>query len=812
MQGFVLHRSAIIQPRLFTLFQVFLFLVSFTATLGHCLPQKLPPCTGASQYRQGSNCQPREELGQYKYILKKRNDDGDEDVEVEGDNELPNDSDRLSPPREAWFLAASDSDPLFASFKRGEKLAAGENKPRPDGAAVKKDDRDPTKILAGDPKLGYIMDKNSQEQIALPEAVGLFLEQLPEWKKTSDKKSYYDYELVSRKQPKSRMAFQVSVLNKQIIVNWKGPEKGWDTAGKGYAEIEVDYAGLLFIGWRNAAGLQENNGENLRLMEAMKLFPLESIVVTKLQNPNTIKVLERVKQEEDLEGDDIFVLKPEHALSEEPGELFIALLGVPEIGAVQELLSRWPNIFESKVISMIAFYLQESESGVMEATIYIGIQKERYEAEVDVATLEEPINTSFIVPETEVVVEAELRSRTNDLVFFPGIQYFGMMVPLGGRSYVDSFSGESITRAVFRQSTARLTVAGESRAMHLDISSSLTLKAIVIESMAPEDLHLRPGVFSRCIYEAWRRQAGFGLVRILAFLELSPAAILILRELYQDNPTTRPSDRILATNEETWRRMGRPGGDDWETVSKINSAIIIRLRETVEYGSVLHLLLSADFMAEQGWAIDLDAIEIGVKPRPKGTSADDYAILFRFFNPHEGLDAEKGEKRVREIVKLWRSATGQPDDESNEDQPSDKGNEDQPSDKSNEDQHPKKKTKLSPSKDQSMRAMTNLDLKLLDDYADYLKVDTSEDIEFMDAQVQILLEETFWGNKPAKPAPLFDAEYILQDKIGDDSIGLGNVYPSEIDFVWGDEPEEGEIIEENAKHPPKDDGTGRGDT
>ncbi|KAK6513093.1 hypothetical protein TWF506_009259 [Arthrobotrys conoides] len=225
------------------------------------------------------------------------------------------------------------------------------------------------------------------------------------------------------------------------------------------------------------------------------------------------------------------------------------------------------------------------------------------------------------------------RGSSPDLTFFPDLGTFGVSTSFVMGECIDLVSNEKmeLLQPSFRQS--RYSWAGERpiSQVELEVSTSSILKTMVVLSKPVARSLYGPKYFAEGIYSAWKQERGLGLMRKMAFLHLSSESTEVIEKIYAMNKVDKSKGLLLPVKEDTWDRLGRPGGENWKPIHEVNQNIFRQLREAPEYGSLFEVLRDAQVKSEQGWLLEVDSLEIGLRSKIGDESG--YTMLFRLAEP-----------------------------------------------------------------------------------------------------------------------------------------------------------------------------------
>ncbi|RVD89603.1 uncharacterized protein DFL_000605 [Arthrobotrys flagrans] len=435
---------------------------------------------------------------------------------------------------------------------------------------------------------------------------------------------------------------RVSIPEGHMIVDWKGPNAGWTRRTEEYDIFETDYHKFSFLSWgvmrsktMAADGSKDLNDPNYQLF---------FITIVNLRNSGTIKVLAEVLRRRNFDFDDPFEIRAPDSTSDPFNfVLWTALLGTPEIGAVQEMLNDWPYQFSGSIIHAIRFHLQQVGSTTeLEATISVSIGPPQ------------PYSENAGATEISFSVGVSIKDSSTDLVAYPGEEIFRgsssrvfrlnhIEVPpddggaLPGKMRARVVGDASFKRLIFEWLKDETFEAGR-----IEAFISGPEQHLVIDSELPD---ISSKSIRDIVYQIWDRGVGSNSrLSYITFMRLTSKTVGIVREIFRVkkvNPEDGAALTIWPSRKLWMENVGvlLPQGEKWLD-EKVDANVFKELLpKSLEYSAVRDILARKKMWWQLGRPI-IEAIEIGHRERRTDSGRERvFAILIRLEHP-VGLDRD----------------------------------------------------------------------------------------------------------------------------------------------------------------------------
>ncbi|KAF3223041.1 hypothetical protein TWF679_004240 [Orbilia oligospora] len=426
---------------------------------------------------------------------------------------------------------------------------------------------------------------------------------------------------------------QVSVLENHMIVNWKGPKGGWESKTKEYDQFENEYYKLLFLSWKGmrSKAMAADGSKSLQDPNYQLLW----VTIVEIRNLDTIKVFADILRRRNLVFDDPFEIYAPEAANGIDFVLWTALLGTPEIGAVQEMLAGWAYQFNGFKIHAIHFSLEEVASSTeLQAKVSVSIRPAAAQAKPDGS---EATEISF--PIGVVIKDSSTTLRT-----YPGEEKFRESSPRVirpedieiNRNVKNSASGRKGARMVdnpsFKGLTFELFSGGPFPIGKVEAYVSGLEQHLVIDSELPD---INSQNTRDVLYQIWDTGIGSNsCLSYITFLRLTPKTMEVAREIFEIKKVNLTDGEVLTIwpSKKLWEETNRNSLDQGEVWldEKIDAKFIKKLLLlTLEYSAVTGLLAHRLMWWQLGRPI-IQNIKIGYQKR--GTDSDDegrFSILIQ---------------------------------------------------------------------------------------------------------------------------------------------------------------------------------------
>ncbi|KAK6513098.1 hypothetical protein TWF506_009264 [Arthrobotrys conoides] len=414
---------------------------------------------------------------------------------------------------------------------------------------------------------------------------------------------------------------QVSVLENHVIVNWGGPRGGWISRDEGYDIFENLYSKILFVSWgvMKSKVRAADQSQNLQVPN----YQLFWVTIAELRNPNTIKVLAEVLRRQNLDFDDMFEIYAPEVANQADFALWTALLGTPEIGMVQEMLTGWTYQLNGFRINAIRFHLTAIASSMdPEAIISMSIGP----PEPNPQNTEATARISFSV-------ELALKGTSTTLSTYPGGAIFRdspswavrpqyIKVPRNDDSSVSGKGkGLVVENASFQRLAFEWYLHGSFEAGRIGAYISGPEQHLVVDSILPD---LNPQNVRDILYQLWDQGIGSNsCLSYITFMRLTPKTVEAVREIFklkrielEDRVvlTIWSSKKVMEESKGDWRRQD----ESWED-EKVGKGVMAELlSKSLEYLAVKGLLSHRLMWSQLGRPI-LQSIKIGYQQQETGS-------------------------------------------------------------------------------------------------------------------------------------------------------------------------------------------------
>ncbi|KAK6346607.1 hypothetical protein TWF696_006728 [Orbilia brochopaga] len=187
--------------------------------------------------------------------------------------------------------------------------------------------------------------------------------------------SYLKMRVEFGEEPPALAYLMASKPDGHLVVYWHGPGGGWTRRQASYSALEIDYGSLMREAWTIAPSYDD----------APSAASLRYVTLTELRNPDTIWILETILSMLSLEEYESALIYPPKE-SDRDGiqyQMWTALLGTPEIGAIQQMLNLYPYQFGFSSISLIEFQLSDISSKrkkITEANVLVSLNVQKLDS------------------------------------------------------------------------------------------------------------------------------------------------------------------------------------------------------------------------------------------------------------------------------------------------------------------------------------------------------------------------------------------------------------------------------------------------
>ncbi|KAK6337098.1 hypothetical protein TWF718_009884 [Orbilia javanica] len=427
----------------------------------------------------------------------------------------------------------------------------------------------------------------------------------------------------------ARATVRASIYERHIIVEWEGQAGGWMDRTKEYDTFEIDYHKVLFSSW-DMARVKAMTADGSKNIYDPR-YQLDFITIARIRNPDTVRILAEILRRRNLVFDDLFEI---HAVDSIRGSrnfiLWAALIGTPEIGAVLEMLSDWPDQFRRSVLHAVRFHLQTIGSGTeLEGTISVSIAPP-------------PVNRGITgTAEVKVFVDVGLIEISQDVVTYPGAEAFGSLSSWVTRlDHIEFRRGDSrkepgeeksraVENASFRKLSFEWLFLGQAFTGKIETYVSGQEQHLVISSELP---HLHPEAVRDILYQIWNRGVGSNSpLSYITFLRLTPKSVEIAREIFQAKDVGLEDGAVLTIwpSRNQWEggiEILNRQDNEWEDEKTDMRIFKETLSECLEYLALRAILTNKAMW----WWLGRPAIQaVEISYRTRGSSPD--GVVFAMF-------------------------------------------------------------------------------------------------------------------------------------------------------------------------------------
>ncbi|KAK6346811.1 hypothetical protein TWF696_006919 [Orbilia brochopaga] len=462
--------------------------------------------------------------------------------------------------------------------RRGAELIKGIPKSRDPGYPYNEPDRK-TIERQYNPRMGL-------EPLVCPARVKIFLERMGSKSILGNPKpSYQNVEINSR----TISAGTIHILSSE-------PDQHFIFSADGLEHEEDWHALMQIYWWRRSQNIDIDSPRPLRYITAQ------------VKDKNSIVVLEMVLAKASLQpNEETFYAYEEDEFEEDADnkssyEIWSALLGVPEIGAIQRMLNEYYRFFGMRSILSI---------GVQVNNVPDGSQGER-DAMV-LVTLEDPViaeGNKYISHGPRSIVSVAIISEPAALVEFGGFQIFDWRDSTPYR--VDILKYEKVAfQWLLSDDKDPFAVDVDQGNFHAHFSTMGG--TIILENTSPRDDRR---FFGNLIYEMWRHKRGASPLQYIFFLDPSAESVRIITEAYEAKRVEVDDPMILWASRQAWEVHNLLSEATYsDNQQKIDAHFFKRLLLALEVGAVGHMALDPDQWRALG-SPHFISVEVAPSARP----------------------------------------------------------------------------------------------------------------------------------------------------------------------------------------------------
>ncbi|KAK6507865.1 hypothetical protein TWF481_006287 [Arthrobotrys musiformis] len=512
-------------------------------------------------------------------------------------------------------------------------------------------------------------EPSAQSADACPSWIQIFLFRFGMADALADEDNLYSYFVLTPKVPEldgSWAEFYVSVESKHLIVSWHGVGNGGRNKN-----FEADYSSLILALWLRVVDSTQRTGGLIGVPD----YPLSHITVYGIKTPETIEILSDIQNQwpGNINNFGGFWIDVPSILDRKSSDarLWATLIGIPEIGAIEQMLSdrTTRNYFlernKIKLVKSIRFSVEPGREGEgPQATILVtigpsyspgapGNNQEGLGKLGDIFAGLSPNSPGYIQDHDPELVQASAKvilvETSIDLTSYPGKVIFeGSTLEPIEIDYPTGSKRKSESARTYRMSKWHLTTNSESFE-HSEIrafTSGPEAHLVLENSIQTEEKE----TLADFLYSCWIESQGSQGLRDITFLQLSPATESLIHKAYEEKKLDTSTGNILILwGRGPLRRAFSPGPDGEPSPEAIlNDNLLRQFSETLEYGAVLKMILERERYTALPAGLEVRSLEIGDRERSKKSkgkekggksSSSDFAILVRLGRAQDNAEA-----------------------------------------------------------------------------------------------------------------------------------------------------------------------------
>ncbi|KAF3279173.1 hypothetical protein TWF970_004277 [Orbilia oligospora] len=324
--------------------------------------------------------------------------------------------------------------------------------------------------------------------------------------------------------------------------------------------------------------------------------------------------------------------------------IWAALIGIPEIGAIERMLNKWSTFFPPRYqIQFIRFNTHTTLDGNREAILSVNLRSGPDTSKYDTA--------ESLAESTQVMI---LENDTTEFGNYPAIEIFEastleLIVP-GPAIGAGSKRKAELPVPTYRMSKWLLvTSLGNPENFEIQIStSSRESHLVMLDSIGTEQQQ----IVADFLYLSWIQTQGTQDLRDITFLQLSPNTEALIHLLATELKVDISKQSVfILWGRGHWRRTLREKSTAKPSPERrINDNVLRRFSQTVEYGAVLKMILQQQRYPGVSPGFGLRSIEIGDGTefkRSKGLGSGDnrppatkFAMLIRLERSQDAVEDE----------------------------------------------------------------------------------------------------------------------------------------------------------------------------
>ncbi|EPS41113.1 hypothetical protein H072_4952 [Dactylellina haptotyla CBS 200.50] len=412
-----------------------------------------------------------------------------------------------------------------------------------------------------------------------------------------------------------------SVKDRHIVASWK------DT------NLWYEYQNLLFLAWGVARTKYSKDNPGTDRADLMPKF----VTIMDLQNEETFKILRRAEEEYLVETGDLFELNlPKDDV--DSLNIWATLLGTPEIGAVQKMLSFWPKQFEGLEVRSIRYILTGEESQDNQASqnymimLSLKLPSEREEDSIS--------HTALVIIDMDSTPE-NFPDNAREAFEDSTLEFLSIanVKPVGNTR---KRKAATILPPTFK----RKTFQWDPKKMPAEALTSGREKLILFETDLYDIGVDKAEDLGNIIFGIWKQSEGASALHDIAFMYISPRTSNLIETTFEKQKIDKlASLTVWASKESRNLKLGLENSNVWDG-QKINDDIYRDLQSTLELEAIFEILSNAQRYLDLGQPT-ISSVEIGHRRRIKISKGEVVPMDLEFTFLIRLNTAESGELTLR---------------------------------------------------------------------------------------------------------------------------------------------------------------------
>ncbi|KAF3223036.1 hypothetical protein TWF679_004236 [Orbilia oligospora] len=431
--------------------------------------------------------------------------------------------------------------------------------------------------------------------------------------------------------------FYVTVDKSHMIITW------WHITSDIREIFEKDYDVVMIAMWFSTVR-EANFGNTINYRE----HPPRHITIPGIKSEKVIQALEEIQTQlsgnvNSLGG---YSMERPESLSRDnfAAHIWAALIGIPEIGAIERMLNKWSTFFPPRYqIKFIRFNTHTLLDGNREAILSVNLRSGPDTSKYNTA--------ESLAESTQVMI---LEDDTTVFKNYPAIEIFEAstleLIAPGPATGAGSKRKAELPAPTYRMSKWLLiTSLGNPENFEIKIStSSRESHLVMLDSIGTEQQQ----IVADFLYLSWIQTQGTQDLRDITFLQLSPSTEALIQLLATELKVEISKQSVfILWGRGHWRRTLREKSTaEPSSERRINNNLLRRFSQTVEYGAVLKMILQQQRYPGVSPGFELRSIEIGdgtefKRSKGLGTgdnkpSATKFAMLIRLERSQDVVEDE----------------------------------------------------------------------------------------------------------------------------------------------------------------------------